>query len=333
MSARRATLRHRLECAAGEALLLPSRLFPQRAALAAMTVLSHVVRVVVSRRRRHTAELVARRLGLPAGSPEVKRIVAGSFRTLALNLVEPLLLEAELLRGRPLEELVSVEGREHLVAARGAGAGVLFCTAHLGGWESLPLVLRELFGPVWVVARELDNPLLEARLAARRGRWIRGTISKDGGALPIARALRAGESVGVLLDQNAGERGAILDFLGAPASHHTVAGVLARRLAVRCVPLYLLREPAPLRFRLVIEPAIAADPRLPDARAIELDVTCRLSDSVARRVREHPEQWLWLHDRWRHAGVVLRREAHGAAPAGAPAEGRTQVATAKGTNG
>jgi KDO2-lipid IV(A) lauroyltransferase len=333
MTAGHGALRDRLECLGVETLLLPARVLPARAALAGMAGLSRIIQLAASRRRRHAAGLVEQRLGLPAGSPEVRRIVAGSFRTLALNLYEPPLLEAELARGRPLDELVTVEGAEHMRDAQAAGPGVLCCSAHIGAWESVALVIKELFGPIWLVARELDNPLLEARLASRRRRWSRGTIPKDGGALPLVRALRAGEPVGIVLDQNAGSQGAILDFLGAPASHHTVAGVMARRFGVPCVPLYLLREPGCLRFRMRIEPAIVADPRAGDARAIELDVTRRLSASVARIVREHPEQWLWLHDRWRHAALALRREARRAAAGEVGTEGRTQVTTAQGTNG
>jgi len=333
MTAGRGALRDRLECLGAEAVLFPARVLPASLALLGMSGLSSAVRLVASRRRRHAGELVAQRLGLPPGGREARRIVAGSFRTLALNLFEPPLFETELARGRPLGEMVAVEGAEHMRAAQAVGPGVLCCSAHIGGWETLAMVTKEVFGPAWLVARALDNPLLEARLASRRRRWSLGTIPKDGGALPLVRALRAGEPVGILLDQNAGSQGAILDFLGAPASHHTVAGVMARRFGVPCVPIYLLREPGRLRFRMIIEPAILADPRAGDARAIELDVTRRLSESVARMVRAHPEQWLWLHDRWRHAAFALRREARRAESPAAAGEGRTQVTTAQGTNG
>src|SRR5215510_14392486 len=113
-------LRDRLECLGMEALLVPARLLPARAALACMSGVSRIIALAASRRRRHSEALVAQRLGLPPGGPEVRRIVAGSFRTLCLNAYEPLLLADELARGRPLAEMVTVEGAENMRAAQAA---------------------------------------------------------------------------------------------------------------------------------------------------------------------------------------------------------------------
>src|SRR5262249_37843771 len=158
-----------------------------------------------------------------------------------LNVVDEVRIERHLRAGRPLNELVEVEGAEHLRAAFAARRGVLLCTAHLGAWEAIGIVLHELFEPVTGVMRTIDNPLIEKLVIERRARWSLGGIPKEGGAMKLARALRAGQGVVLLLDQNAGSSGAILDFLGAPSSHHTVAGVFARRQRAAAVPLYLLR--------------------------------------------------------------------------------------------
>jgi lauroyl/myristoyl acyltransferase len=113
--------------------------------------------------------------------------------------------------------------------------------------------------------------------------------------------------------------------IASPASHHKVVGVLARRFGAPAVPVYLLREPGLLRFRMVIEPPIAADPALPPEDA-ERDVTARLSASLAAQVRAHPEQYLWLHDRWRHAERAVRLARR-------EAGGDSRVPVAQGTNG
>jgi Kdo2-lipid IVA lauroyltransferase/acyltransferase len=298
---------------------------PTRLVLGGTRALALVARVLLVGRRRRTQTLVAQRLGADGEGERGKRIVAGAFRSLALNAVEPLLVERELRRGVPHDALVIVEGAEHLRAALAAGRGALLCGAHLGAWELTPLLLSKSFAPVWVVARQLDNPRLERRLAAHRGRFTRGSVAKDGGASQLVRILRSGEAIGMLLDQNAGRGGLIMDFLGAPSSHHKVAGVLARRFRAPALPVYLLREPGNLRFRLIVEAPIEADPALPPDEA-ERDVTARLSASLAARVRAHPEQYLWLHDRWRHAqrAVRLARDA---------AAGDSRLAVAQGTNG
>jgi KDO2-lipid IV(A) lauroyltransferase len=94
--------------------------------------------------------------------------------------------------------------------------------------------------------------------------------------------------------------------------------------------VYLLRREDGRGYRFLVEPPIEPAPGLP-REAAALDVTRRLSQSLERQVRAAPGQWLWLHDRWRHAERVLKLEA--SAAAGPAADGRTALAGAKGTNG
>lgn len=108
---------------------------------------------------------------------------------------------------------------------------------------------------------------------------------------------------------------------------HKVAGIMARRFGVAVLPLYVLREPGHLRFRAIFEEPILADETLAEEEA-ELDVIRRVADSLEARIRQTPEQWLWLHDRWRKAAWILRRQARKAARA----KGIDQT-LAEGTNG
>ncbi len=268
------------------------------------------------RRRRQTRGLVERGLGLARGDPRADAIVAGAYRCLALNVVEPGLVQRGLKRGLPLERYVEIEGLEHLHAALGAEKGILLCTGHFGAWELLSVFMAELGWPIWALARPLDNPYLERRLLERRLVTWKGFISKLGGGLKLARVLKDGEIVGALLDQNAGRQGVVLDFLGAPTSHHNVAGVVARRFGATVLPVYVERLAGPLRYRLSFEAPVPLDTSLP-AAAAEIDLTARLSASLAARVRARPEQWLWLHDRWRHARDHGLR-AENAQPLGEP---------------
>jgi KDO2-lipid IV(A) lauroyltransferase len=332
VSAGRSTLRDRAEWLAVTAVFVPMRVLPAGLLRAGSAFLARIAHALARSRREHARELVAVRLGLTPGSPEVHRIVRGSFQTLVRNVVEPTLLDRRWRARGSIRDLLEVQGLEHLEAARAAGHGVLLCTAHIGTWEAIGLVMRELGEPIWCIARVLDNPLLERDLTARRLLTGRGIIPKDGGVLKLVRTLKAGELVAVLLDQNAGRKGALLDFLGEPSSHHTVAGVMARRCGAAALPVYLLSAGPGGRLRVVIEPPVQADPGLDD-EAAALQITRRISASLERQVRAHPEQWLWLHDRWRHARRVLRLErqaALGGAPSGA---GANRMATAQGTNG
>jgi KDO2-lipid IV(A) lauroyltransferase len=332
VSGARSALRNRAEWLAFIVVFAPTRVLPAGFLRAGSGLLARVLHAVARSRREHARELVAARLGLPAGSAEVRRIVLGSFQTLVRNALEPALLARGQRARGSIRDLFEIEGLERLQAARAAGRGVLLCTAHIGTWEAIGFVLQELGVPSWCIARVLDNPLLERELAARRLPQGLGIIPKDGGVLKLVRALKAGETVVVLLDQNAGRKGALLDFLGEPSSHHTVAGVMARRCGAAALPIYLFPAGPGGRLRVVIEPPCLADPGLDD-EAAALQITRRISDSLERQVRAHPEQWLWLHDRWRHARRVLRLEreaAGGGEPSGA---GANRMATAQGTNG
>jgi len=300
------------------AICLALGVLPASWLLAATQPLTSLALLLGRRRRRATEALLAARLGVPARSAESRRIVRGAFRNMLLNLVEPVLLERELARGRSLSDFVSVQGGEHLQAALASGRGVIVSTGHIGAWEGLAIVLHQLGKPAWIVTRTSKNARIDALLLRRRLAWARGRLPKKGSALRMARLLRAGEWFGLALDQDAGRQGLPLEFLGATASHHPVAGFMAVHARSLALPVCLLREPGRLRFRLVVEPAIEPDPALGGSLA-QVDVTRRLSRALEHRVREHPEQWLWLHDRWRGA----RRARTAAIPhSGAPARAR-----------
>jgi len=311
MSRTRSALRNRLEWLAVAGGLSVLEALP---AGAAMRVMSGLGRVggALSRTRSAQAERCAEtRLGVAPG--RARRIVRESFRSLALNVVEPHLLERAL-RSEAFEERVDVEGAEHLDRVLAEDRGVLIATAHFGAWETLGVVLARRFKPIWAVARALDNPLLRQWMVDKRGRALAGTLDKSGGGLKLARLVKGGEIVALLLDQNAGRQGVILDFLGQPSLHHRVAGVMACRFGAAVLPTYLYRAEGELRLRLVIEPPVEPDPGLA-AEEAEVDVVRRVSRSLERRVREQPEQWMWLHDRWRRAQSSLAKEAREAAMA------------------
>jgi KDO2-lipid IV(A) lauroyltransferase len=326
LAARRSALRDRLEYLLVMVVVNGSSLLPGRLVLAAARALAWMLFRLARRRTRHTALRVARCLDLDAEDPRVMQVVAGSWRTLLLNIFEPPLVERALEREGALQRHLVVEGAEHLEQALQSGRGVLVCTAHFGAWESIAIFSAHRFTALWAMARQLDNPLLERFLLERRLRCTRGSIPKEGGGLKLARVMKAGEPLGLLLDQNAGQQGVILDFLGVPSSHHKAAGVMSRRFGALAVPVYLLREPGHLRYRMVVEPPVTADPDLGEEQAV-VEVTRRISRSLEARVRAHPEQWLWLHDRWRHALHVL------SVSGGAGGPGDVTAATAvQGTN-
>jgi KDO2-lipid IV(A) lauroyltransferase len=200
--------------------------------------------------------------------------------------------------GAELMELVSFEGVDHARAAHARGKGVLYCTAHMGNWEIHALAHAPRLGPVHVVARPLDNPNLDARLMALRGTTGNSIVYKRKALASVLGELRAGGNAAMLLDQNVqADDGIFVQFFGRPASHTTVAAALALKTGCALVPAFAeLGDDG--RYVLRYEPALEVRPDAP--REAEI---ARLTQEIASRteawVRRRPEQWLWMHRRWK----------------------------------
>ncbi|HUJ78786.1 MAG TPA: lysophospholipid acyltransferase family protein [Nitrospiria bacterium] len=195
---------------------------------------------------------------------------------------------------------VMVEGREHLDRALAAGRGVLFLTAHLGNWELMAVVCNLLGYRLYPVARPLDNPWLNRLIDRIRSRHGSTVISKKEESAPrdLIHALRDGACVGILLDQNmATYDGVFVNFFGRPACTAKGLALIARRTGAPVVPAFIARE-ADSRHRITILPSV----EFSHGRDVKADVianTARCTAIIERMVRRHPDQWLWMHRRWK----------------------------------
>jgi KDO2-lipid IV(A) lauroyltransferase len=202
---------------------------------------------------------------------------------------------------------VTVEGREHLDRALTEGRGVLFLTAHLGNWELMAVVCNLLGYHLFPVARPLDNPWLNRLIDRIRSRYGNAMISKktETAGRDVINALRQGDCVGILLDQNMASRdGVFVEFFGRPACTSNGLALIARRTGAPVIPAFIVRE-ADGRHRIIIERPV----ELMKSRDIERDVhvnTGRCTAVIERMVRAYPEQWLWMHRRWKTQPVPQR---------------------------
>ena len=290
----RRELRHRLEDRAAGIASVLVRLLTRRAALALGGWLG---RILGDLDRRHVSIAVdSLRRAFPhwdeARALRTAREVYAHFGGV--------LFEILWLRGRPAEQVlryVEIVGREHVEAAIAAGRGVVFPTGHIGNWEITALCHGWVFGPLGVVARPLDNPLLETRLLAVRVQGSNTVISKKKALAQVLRILREGGGVGILIDQNVQEQdGIFVEFFDRPAATTTVAAALAVKTGCALVPGYTRRLPDG-RYQLVYQPALRWAPS-GDRRADIARLTQAATRCIEGWVRETPEQWLWMHRRW-----------------------------------
>ncbi|MBI4876350.1 MAG: lysophospholipid acyltransferase family protein [Acidobacteria bacterium] len=220
-----------------------------------------------------------------------ERIVDGVFRSIARVLVA----FARLPRLRPenLGEWIRYQGLEHFEEAKRRGRGVLFATAHLGNWELSAFAHGLLTEPMHVVVRALDNPLLDALVERYRTLGGNRVIEKKDAARGILKALGRNEAVGILIDQNASpENGVFVDFFGVAACATTGLAKLAAHSGAAVIPGFALWNEAERRYVLRFYPPLEITGHA------EAD-TARLQAQLEAAIREHPDQWLWIHRRWK----------------------------------
>jgi KDO2-lipid IV(A) lauroyltransferase len=219
------------------------------------------------------------------------RIVDGVFRSIARLLVTfarfPRMDRANIVNW------IRYEGYEHFEQARSRGKGVLFATAHLGNWELSAFAHALLSAPMHVVVRPLDNPWIDTLVARRRTGSGNRLIEKKDFARSILAALASNEAVGILIDQNASlDGGVFVDFFGVPACSGTGFAKLAAHTGAAVIPGFAVWSEAERRFVLRFYPAV-------DITGDVRDDTARLQSILESAIRAYPDQWLWIHRRWK----------------------------------
>ena len=197
---------------------------------------------------------------------------------------------------------IEYDGLEHYLAARERGKGVLVLTGHLGAWE-LSSFYHSLVGyPMGLVIRRLDNPLVDALV--NRIRCLHGNkvLHKDDFARGLITAMRAGESVGILMDTNmTPPQGVFVDFFGKAACTASGLARVALKTGAAVVPGFLLWEADQVsggRYVLHFAEQIEIAPT-EDQEADIVALTQRCTSVIESWVRRYPDQWLWIHRRWK----------------------------------
>jgi KDO2-lipid IV(A) lauroyltransferase len=191
--------------------------------------------------------------------------------------------------------LVDIEGRENLLQALAGGRGVLMFSAHFGNWEVLPAVAGGRI-PFHAIVRALDNPYIDRHLSRLRTRLGTLIINKFGASRPILQALRRGEIVCILIDQNVLRSQALfVDFFGRPAGTTPGLAAFQAKTGAALLPVFCLPRGRRYVLRILPPPPIAASERRTDA---VLKITQFCTKIVEQEIRRFPEAWLWIHKRW-----------------------------------
>jgi Kdo2-lipid IVA lauroyltransferase/acyltransferase len=192
-----------------------------------------------------------------------------------------------------VSEWIRYEGFEHYQEAKARGNGVLFATAHLGNWELSAYAHALLTEPMNVVVRPLDNPAIDDLVEQRRALSGNILLSKRDFARSILQALRKNEPVGILVDQNSSaDNGAFVPFFGTPACANLTFAKLAARSGAAVIPGFAIWKPDEHRYVLHFYPAV-------EMTGDAIEDTRRIQHAIELAIRENPDQWLWIHRRWK----------------------------------
>jgi KDO2-lipid IV(A) lauroyltransferase len=258
--------------------------------------IGHLARVLLGKLRRVGQRNLA--MALPELSEaERERILRGVYVSLGRQLAEFCRLGR--LTRENAHELIEYEGLEHYLAAKARGKGVLFLTAHLGAWE-LSSYFHSLMGhPLRIVMRGLDNPLVNEYVNRVRTRHGNTTFDKDNYVRGLLAAMRRNEAVGILMDTNmTPPQGVFVDYFGIKACTPGGLARIALHTDATIVPGFALWDETAGKYKMTFAPAVELV-RTGDAEADVVANTQRCTAVIEEFVRRHPEQWLWVHRRWK----------------------------------
>lgn len=254
-------------------------------------------------RRVRETELARRNLALAfpdRSAAEREAILTGVWDNLARTMAElPIIREltlrdpADPLRG--LSDRVEFVGREHAEAVIASGKVGIAFMAHLGNWEVLPSAVASIGVRLATLYRVPRNTYVMDTLGRWRGDLVTLVPSGPGAALRIARELKAGVHFCMMSDQRM-PGGPVVPFFGRPAASNPIVARMARQFHAPILGVRCIRLPGS-RFRVELTPPLDV-PRDATGKVDVDGATAAINAVIERWVREHPEQWLWLHNRW-----------------------------------
>ena len=199
-----------------------------------------------------------------------------------------------------IEKVVILEGHENFLEGQRRGKGVLYLTGHIGAWE-LSSFAHALYGyPLHYMARPLDNQRLDALVNKYRCASGNEPIFKNESARVMLRILKGGGTVGILADQNTmPEEGVFVDFFGKSACTTTGLARVALHTGAAVVPGYAYWDESIQKYRLRFEPPVELN-RTGDTERDVFENTQRFAKVIEEIIRKHPDQWVWVHQRWKN---------------------------------
>ena len=207
-------------------------------------------------------------------------------------------IENQTISKEKLLQKVTFHNEQIYIDALNRKKGVIFQTAHYGNWELMSLAVGARFGNISVIGRELDSPAMNEILEKNRQRFNVTLLDKKGSMRGILKALKNGESVGLLVDQNtADQEGVLIPFFGKLVRHTPAAAQFAKKTDCIIIPAFMTTQDHE-HFDLTFYDPIL--PPLDDSEQSLIDSIQAQADITQRIIENKPDEWFWFHRRWKN---------------------------------
>jgi KDO2-lipid IV(A) lauroyltransferase len=281
--------------------MMVTNMFPLGRIPAISKLVGRLVRAIDRKHVRIAAKNLSKSMGV-CSKDEIPRFIARVYDQVALGMVE-LLYVPRLLQRRDLLRRVKLVRFDILDRCAREGRGVIIVIGHLGNWEIGGLATTLSGYPIQSLARPIANPWIDRYLTRFRSLTGQRIIPRDRALGEMIRVLQDGGLLVVQVDQDARDLGVLVNFFGRPASTHRAPATLSLKYGSPVVMVNTYRESG-INYAVCSEPIFPGEYRdRPDPVG---SLTQAFNDRFEGFVRQHPDQWFWMHDRWKTAERAAR---------------------------
>lgn len=250
--------------------------------------------IFLAKRRNLTIDNLTRSFKEQYNKKEIRRLAINTFRNFGKNMIEFILLPR--INKDNVDDFVTIKGLENLEAAKKRGKGIIILSGHLGNWELMAKALTLKGYPLSIMVRKQKNFLVEGLIEKQRNESKIKTLPHTTAPKDILRILKNNEIIGMIADQDGGGKGVFIDFFGRLASTIPSPVVFSMRSGATLVPLFDIRQRNGFHL-VIIEPPYHLT-TTSDRKKKIVDNTQQLSKKLESYIRQYPDQWFWLHNRW-----------------------------------
>lgn len=260
--------------------------------------LGHFIYVLGKKYRQRTYQHLNGAYQNKKSPQELKALSIKVFEHFGMMFAELVFLPRKIAK-TTYHKYVSIQGLNYLDEALKQGRGAILFSAHFGNWELFGYLMGLLSYPLNSVARFMDNPLIDIYLNYFRKYRGQKVIYRENALRDMLKALKSNQFLGILADQDARDAGIFVDFFGQPSSAIRSPALLHMRLGAPLIPFYCYRhQPNKFQYTLLLGPPLEI--KLTNDSTTDLvNITQSFTANIEKMVSQYPEQWLWLHRRWK----------------------------------